>query len=755
MCKLSLLSNSYWFSSVTTSAGDYCNADGQSYTYSYERPWEDNIGAMSCEILTSIFLWLITFVSLCVFGTMLVVLGSIGNFVGCKRFWKPLTGMFVVAMIVLIPYGTSGVSSDDKYLGVTSLILGMITCSYHLSHMLSLLLPASWVKRYPRVMGWLVSSTINAERHVKHAAAHKLAIMTQNALDIVIVNDREHVMKTHFGQALHAYSTFGKKYEKIGGLIWCWKRIYSREAFKMDGLWISTRLIAANIAQYIVSLYTMLVGIRLTKHAADNYNIEAAKSYSQGILDRIMSRAVDEDLATGFSTDVSNLVGDFLWKATVPGDLGCGNASQSAEEVAGSFCESVSGFFQCDQTVDVNYLCPLVESVGLDGFDSERLGFLNASGFDVDFLLQTAKANLQLAADDSVDSLYPSEKYMVVVPLAIGTVVAFLTALFLAVMYMPSVMMTILKLRSGNIPSLRDHNFNMYRIAPDQVAILTGSLFWGSFISALFVGGFVGLLVFFLLWQASIYFVQRLVAIVIGVLIVTVIRLGIVKTCRRAFYQGFYRKRPAGANISMLALEWAFFALSAGFIFIRMVKLLLAAGASIGRIDSPFLAPGVGKIGPLELDNYPTVHLKDVLSQEAHRHPYIEQLGSIYLMKLRYREHFGKTAGSCWRLLFVYALMPWLHKYRVSAHPELDENAKGGSRDPRDGSSLKFVNLQRINVEDDNGDPKDGGSPVECIAGPAVKVEERETIQSIENEISRLRTKLQSMKEAKVQTAGS
>lgn len=61
--------------------------------------------------------------------------------------------------------------------------------------------------------------------------------------------------------------------------------------------------------------------------------------------------------------------------------------------------------------------------------------------------------------------------------------------------------------------------------------------------------------------------------------------------------------------------------------------------------------------------------MRDIMMHDAHRHPYIEVLGTIYLMKLRYGQSFCSNAGSCWRLLFVYSLMPWLQKYRIFDNP--------------------------------------------------------------------------------------
>jgi len=146
--------------------------------------------------------------------------------------------------------------------------------------------------------------------------------------------------------------------------------------------------------------------------------------------------------------------------------------------------------------------------------------------------------------------------------------------------------------------------------------------------------------------------------------------MALVICCRASYYQAFYRKKPAAANISALALECTNFTLSVGFVALRMCKLIGAAALFVGRIDTPFLADGVGRFQGFELDSYPNIFMKDILSHEAHRHPLIELMGVMYLMKLRYGRHFGQRAGTTWRLIFVFALFPWLNKYRILERDE-------------------------------------------------------------------------------------
>lgn len=112
--------------------------------------------------------------------------------------------------------------------------------------------------------------------------------------------------------------------------------------------------------------------------------------------------------------------------------------------------------------------------------------------------------------------------------------------------------------------------------------------------------------------------------------------------------------------------------LSSGIMLVRAIKLVLITVCYLGRLDTPLLADGVGLIGPIQLDSFPISFRKDLLQHDAHRHPYIERLATMYMMKLRYGDDFGRRANSLWRLLFVLCLMPWMRKYRLRVLPTLD-----------------------------------------------------------------------------------
>jgi hypothetical protein len=49
-------------------------------------------------------------------------------------------------------------------------------------------------------------------------------------------------------------------------------------------------------------------------------------------------------------------------------------------------------------------------------------------------------------------------------------------------------------------------------------------------------------------------------------------------------------------------------------------------------------------------------------------------MAAMYLMRLRYGEHFGSDAGATWRRIFVETLFPWLLKYRQGYDDDDDDS---------------------------------------------------------------------------------
>jgi len=199
-------------------------------------------------------------------------------------------------------------------------------------------------------------------------------------------------------------------------------------------------------------------------------------------------------------------------------------------------------------------------------------------------------------------------------------------------------------------------------------------MFWGTIFSAGLMGVIVALIVFLFVYQNTATIAMQVLAMFIGILVVIIVQFLLVRSCRMLTSQAFYRKRVLFANVILLMRECAFFALSVGFTIFRVAKLIGTTILFVGRVDTPFLAPGIGEIEAFgfKLDNHPYVFLMDLLYHEAHRHPYIQIWGAICLLQLRLPPNtFVTRTGSAWRLVLVLMLMPWLTRYRQLARRPL------------------------------------------------------------------------------------
>jgi hypothetical protein len=441
--------------------------------------------------------------------------------------------------------------------------------------------------------------------------------------------------------------------------------MFNKKLYRVEGIRFSVRIMAANIGQIVICMFVVWAGYQLLTDVNANYgNQEALKAYANSIVSEQLSTAniANTDLIANVTSITNSFVTNFT--GTASGEFDCANIDPNDQF---QFCKTDgdTGAETCQDTNQIQAYCNIQASQSLTIED--QILALEDAGYDVDVLKSLQQAQIEMTVNQLVDTYYPAQKYMVQWPVLIGIIIAFLTALSLTVNYLSSTTATILQLRCGKIESLRSKDAGRFRAAPDTVALLTGSIFWGCLVSSAVTGFVWGLIIFLFVWQVTVFYAQKVFAMLIGLLSITILRLLALLIYRASFFGGFYRRNPLACNIGVLILEWANFTLSAGVIIVRMIKLLVIAGFSIGRVYRPFLAPGIGNYGPIELDGYFTIYLRELMAHEAHRHPYIELLGYVYLMKLKYSDEFATPAGSVWRLLFVHALFPWLQRYRLEA----------------------------------------------------------------------------------------
>ena len=173
-----------------------------------------------------------------------------------------------------------------------------------------------------------------------------------------------------------------------------------------------------------------------------------------------------------------------------------------------------------------------------------------------------------------------------------------------------------------------------------------------------------GILLFLFQWPYSQKVMLLILGWSIGLSVTISLKMLLTTGCRSFQYRSFFRIRPGAARVSSLALECWYFGLASSTALCRVLQFLLAAALWVGRIDVNFLAEDVNFLG-YSFDYVPSSFVKDLLVHEAHRHPYMERLAQMYLMKLKHPATFGTRAGAAWRQLAVVALFPWMSQFRV------------------------------------------------------------------------------------------
>lgn len=65
--------------------------------------------------------------------------------------------------------------------------------------------------------------------------------------------------ETSFGAGLLNFSVKGEIFEEAGGFLWTYKRMFNRDFFNKEGVWISARLLSGNLAQLLIADFVLYI----------------------------------------------------------------------------------------------------------------------------------------------------------------------------------------------------------------------------------------------------------------------------------------------------------------------------------------------------------------------------------------------------------------------------------------------------------------------------------------------------------------
>eukprot|EP00588_Corethron_pennatum_P026009 CAMPEP_0194317770 /NCGR_PEP_ID=MMETSP0171-20130528/14493_1 /TAXON_ID=218684 /ORGANISM="Corethron pennatum, Strain L29A3" /LENGTH=802 /DNA_ID=CAMNT_0039074483 /DNA_START=35 /DNA_END=2440 /DNA_ORIENTATION=+ len=407
-----------------------------------------------CEIGNSVIKSMLYFILWGLLGMGLIAVGSFGNdttghvsfkFRGHKKTKKTkvmarigliMTTILITLFISIQIYRRTDREKKDKDISLESLtfflcVLGVLTLLTYMKNYLVLVASLDRFNAYEWLHTTMTPDSVRSEANVKQAAAFKIDHMADNAIELVRAGpgDRS-LIKSWFGAAILKFEMEGdseKRFEDCGGILWTWSRIFSGELLTKEGIWIHARLVSTNLCHFIVAIYILFYGFAMTSSEGFNF-IE-----TQIVRMFCMVSKLSMNDSVQSNTDSQKIL-SILQQST---------ATDPCSEVIIPF-----------DITTLNEAC--LEN-----------GEFNSTNLEKIFKCYNSKHDIYTEKETDAAIIF-------------GAVVAFLIALCIAVVFIPSYTTSVLKLRSGVIPTFNDSysNFSQIRQKPTQVSILNGMMFW-------------------------------------------------------------------------------------------------------------------------------------------------------------------------------------------------------------------------------------------------------------------------------------
>jgi hypothetical protein len=556
---------------------------------------------------------MVIMVQLVLLGVVYVILTTSGNSIYLQHTIPSFIGVVVGIVAIVFScilsytyevqfYLINTFKSPERYLQfvyVFALILGCFLLLFQIKALIFVIFPRSILKRLPPEGFWLTCEMAKTEQCAKQAGAYKVKKMIDNALSKhtgsifnSLKDARKKTVQTEntssFENAMLNFQATADHRERVGGVLYTFRNIWNGTLFKEEGLYIHSRLYAMNFSQWFIVLFLLVLYVNIDlgiKSLFDDLNSPDTPVASPGGFSPSMAPFAYETFAPqtpypSWSPPVAATPGEILFEAISDMSFVTEDMFEETWQTIAAQNESVAVDFVASL---LNASTPNVaeaiarecSSETISIFVNEGMYRLFSTGFANNGTTNGNNSSRRLQDTTQDDTLYepqndtmqddavPSSSFLddllptqteIRIAAHVGAVVAILSAISLAVVWIPSSVSTIMQFRSGVIGSLYDPAFNDYRVAPDLTTILFGSTFWGTFYCTVTILILVSFVTFLLVWRALRNIMLSILANLIGILVTLVFKTILLVIARKMIFLGFYRGRPMGGNILYLIL---------------------------------------------------------------------------------------------------------------------------------------------------------------------------------------------------------
>jgi hypothetical protein len=147
--------------------------------------------------------------------------------------------------------------ATEQLLYILALFGGFLLLLAELRILVQISIPRGLWERFNTLQKLLIPGTIQLEAKVKLASSFKVNRLVRNANIIHKSSSVEafNESETTFGRALLSFSKASDQTETIGDSLWVWRKLLKLELFEEEGVWLTTHLLAGNLAQFTICLF--------------------------------------------------------------------------------------------------------------------------------------------------------------------------------------------------------------------------------------------------------------------------------------------------------------------------------------------------------------------------------------------------------------------------------------------------------------------------------------------------------------------